>query len=122
MQRTRIPRRRDGARQLVKLDTAERTLLAALTRAERAATGATVAELCVATGLSRGQVAGALRRLSSAQRCGPLGAVALGRVYDADGAPTERWGLTREWCLVKRTPLRPDDAPARAPETGALAA
>ena len=87
--RNRIPTRQDGTRDLSRLDSHERVVLAALYRQPRAAE-----DVARAAGLSLGQTASALKRLMSPQRCGPLGCVAVARDDVGVYSVTEQWRAT----------------------------
>ena len=87
--RNRIPTRRNGKRDLSRLDTHERVVLSVLYREPRPAE-----DVARAAGLSLGQTASALKRLMSAQRCGPLGCVAVARDDAGVYSVTEQWRAT----------------------------
>ena len=115
----RIPLNPDRSRRWTALTRNERVVLAALYRRP---TGATLAELRVACALSERQLTDLLDGLSNGCRCGPLGAVAVGRVAPAAGDPPEvRYAVTRAWCEAHRTGIDPRDALAARPD-GTLSA
>ena len=93
MPRNRIPRRRNGKRDLSKLTSHERIVLSVLYRDPVGLM--TFDELLIATKLTRGQLSTALNELCSSQRCAPLGAVALDLIEHEWYRVSPRWRRTR---------------------------